>query len=279
MKRGIVVSDLHCGSIYGLLPPNFETFEGVPRTQNPGQQYLWQCWCDFIRRARDFHPDFVIVNGDCVDGSQYRNEGAELALLDWRDQRLAAVACLQQLRNYVGKKAKFYFTQGTPYHVGHYGDAEENIAESLDAERYQSVGTGRLCREVLWLDVDGVLIEAAHHITPSIGFYRLTALDREGQWSALSAKDATKGVPKSDILIRSHVHYFAHAEHASKQIVTTPCWQLQTRYMRKASVHRMHPDIGGLMLEIDGAAKKKGESPCRVVKELYALPPVPVTKL
>lgn len=278
MKRGIVVSDLHCGSIYGLLPPNFVMFDGVRRDQNPGQQYLWECWRDFCARAARQRADFVIVNGDCIDGKQHRNDGSELALAAWEDQSAAATQTLALLRK-ATPRAKWYFTQGTPYHVGHFGGAEESIAAELRAQQYDSLGTGRLCREVLWLDVEGVIIEAAHHITPSTGFYRLTSLDREGQWSALSGKDATKGVPKADLLIRSHVHYFGYAEHASKQIVTTPCWQLQTRYMRKFSVHRMHPDIGGLLLEIDGEAKSRGCAPASIQKELYALPAVGVTKL
>ena len=41
-KRGIIASDLQCGSIYGMLPPNFETSEdGIHKPQNPGQEYLW----------------------------------------------------------------------------------------------------------------------------------------------------------------------------------------------------------------------------------------------
>lgn len=278
MKRGIVVSDLHVGSIYGLLPPGFITFEGHERPLNPGQRYLWECWLDFAKRAASFKPDFVIVNGDVVDGPQRKNYGSELSLADARDQQLAAVQVLKELRNRL-PKAKFYFTQGTPYHVGHFGDAEENVATALDAQAYSSVGTGRLCREILWLSTEGVIVEAAHHISVSSGFYRLTALDREMQWSALSGKDATKGVPKVDLVVRSHVHYFSKAEHASKQGVTTPCWQLQTRYMRKNSTSRMLPDIGGLMLEVDGSAKKRGEAPIRVIKELYSLPSVTVTEL
>lgn len=278
-KRGIVVSDLHCGSIYGLLPPGMDTFEGQPRPMNPGQEYLWACWKDFAERARAAQPSFVIVNGDSVDGNQWRNAGSEISLIDHRDQRRAAIMVLQHLQRRLQGKVKWYFTQGTPYHVGQFGDAEEDIAEALGAERYGSVGTGQLCREALWLDVDGVILEACHHISVSSGFYRLTAIDREGQWSALSAKDASKGVPKADCLIRSHVHYFSYGEHASKQMLTTPCWELQTRYMRKNSLHRMHPDIGGIILDIDARAKKRGEAPVRVTKELYALPPVPVTTL
>jgi hypothetical protein len=44
MKRGVVVSDLHCGSIYGMLPPQFETFDGTVKLQNAGQDCFWKCW-------------------------------------------------------------------------------------------------------------------------------------------------------------------------------------------------------------------------------------------
>jgi len=278
IRRGLVVSDIHCGSIYGMLPPDFATFSGVIIPQNAAQKYLWQCWMDFCKRASLWQPEFVIVNGDVVDGDQHRNKGSELTLVSIDDQCRAAKRTLGLLKAQT-PGAKWYFTQGTPYHVGEWNVCEEHVAEDLGAERYLSLGTGDYCREVLWLNVDGVIIEAAHHIAVSVGFYRLTALDREGQWSAISAKDETKGVPKSDLLIRSHVHYFGHAEHASKQIVTTPCWQLQTRYMRKNSVHRMHPDIGGLFIEVDPAAKERGTASCRIQKELYKLPPIAITRL
>lgn len=277
--RGIVVSDLHAGSIYGLLPPHFHTFDRVPKEQNAGQKYLWDCWLDFAARAAAWHPDFVIVNGDCVDGMQKKNHGSELSLISMVDQSRAAIECLELLDHKLPDKPKWYFTQGTPYHVGNWGAVEEEIAKALDGEVYSSLGTGERCREVLWLNVGGVMLEAAHHISVSTGFYRLTSLDREMQWSAISGKDEKKGVPKVDLVIRSHVHYYSKGEHASKQGVTTPCWQLQTRYMRKNSTTRMLPDIGGLKLEIDPAAKQRGEAPCRVVKELYHLPAVKVTSL
>jgi hypothetical protein len=278
MKRGIVVSDIHSGSVYGMQPPKFMTFSGVTVEQNVGQQFLWQCWLDFAKRVKEFKPNFVIVNGDVVDGPQRKNQGAELALIAPGDQVRAAIEVLDVLWK-AAPKAKFYFTQGTPYHVGEWGDHEEAIAGALGGTPYLSVGTGKLCREVLWLAMDGVIIEAAHHISGGTGFYRLTSLDREAQWSAISAKDATKGIPKSDLLIRSHVHNFAYGEHASKQVLTTPCWELQTRYARKHSVHRLHPDIGGIMIEVDGKAKLKGEAPCVIRKELYSLPAVSITNL
>ena len=277
-KRIVVVSDLHAGSMYGLMPHAFDTYDGVTKPQNAGQEYLWKCWEDFCWRTSQFDPDAVIVNGDCIEGPQRKSNGFEVSLPSQDDQVDAAIKSLEALRART-ERAKWYFTMGTPYHVGEWGGAEEAIARALRGESYPSVGVGKYCREALWLDAEGVVLEVAHHIGGASGFYRLTALDREGQWSAMAAKDASKGVPKADLLIRSHVHFFGVGEHASKQMLTTPCWKLADRYSRKGSMHRFHPDIGGVFIEIDGEGKQRGEAPCRIRKELYSLPPVPVVKL
>ena len=278
MKRLAVISDLQCGSIFGMLPPGFITSEGIPKLQNAGQKYLWECWIDFNDRLKEFKPDAIIMNGDANDGNQRKQEGTELSLNLLVDQIRAAVTCLTVTKKRA-PNAKWYFTRGTAYHVGQAGQYEEEIAKQIGAEKYSSVGTGIYVREILWLNVEGVIIEAAHHIGVSQGFYRLTQLDKEMQWSAMAAKDDTKGVPKADLLIRSHVHNFQHAEHASKQGLVTPCWQLQTSFMRKGSTYRMLPDIGGVFIEIDGKAKERGKPPCRILKELYPLPSVKVTVL
>jgi hypothetical protein len=261
------------------LPPSFETSEGIPKPQNAGQIYLWKCWIDFCARTAEFKPDFMVVNGDIVDGRQQAQRGTEWSLPLMTDQKAGAVEVLKKLRESCPKNSKAYFLAGTPYHAQDAAEAEEDIALRLGATKYSGVGTGRLVREVLDLQVEGCILNFAHHIGVGTGFYRATAADREGQWSAIAGKDASKGVPKADACIRSHAHFFIRVEHASKHILQTPCWQLQTRYARKASVYRMLPDIGGIMLEIDGTAKDRYEDPIKLIKHLYPLPPAPVVRL
>ena len=278
MKKGLFISDIHCGSIFGLLPPDFTLYDGSYKGLNPGQAYLWDCWAHLCQQAGLFKPDFVVANGDLVDGPQRKNQGAELCLGSPKDQSKAAVECLKLLQQYC-PGASWYFTQGTPYHVGEWNDAEETIACELGGQTYHSVGVGGRCREILWLSVEGVIIEAAHHIGVSQGFYRSTALDREMQWSAMTGKDPGKGVPRADLIVRSHVHYYNQVGHASKLGFTTPCFQLQTRYMRKHSTSRMLPDIGGVFVQIDGSAKLEGKPPVTITPEIYRLPPLEVSTL
>lgn len=278
MKRAIFISDIHAGSAYGLLPPKFHKYDGTEQPLNPGQLYLWECWKDFTERAKRFKPDFIIHNGDAVEGPQRKSNGYELCLVPAKDQIDAAVGVLNVLRRKC-PKAKWFFTQGTPYHTGDWNEVEEGIAKIMDAEQYPSVGFGTHCREVLWANIEGVTIEVTHHPAgSSTGFYRMTTLDRDGQWSALTSKDASKGIPKCDVLFRSHHHFFGVVEHSSKLIVQLPCWKLQDRHARKGGLHRFHPDIGGVMVEFDGTQKEASKA-CVILKELYTLPPVEVVTL
>lgn len=278
-KRLCVIGDLHVGSVFGLAPPDFITSDDIVLSLNKAQQYLWECWVDFASRTGKYDPDIVIVNGDLVEGIQRKEGGLGLSLRSMVDQKAAAIEVLTLLKKAVRSDCKFFFVQGTKYHTGENGEAEEDVAALFGARRYSSVGAGRLVREVLWLDVSGVIVECAHAIGGTTGFYRATALDREMQWSAMAGKDESKGVPKADILLRSHVHFFISLEHASKQGAILPCWQLQTRYARKGSLHRMLPDIGGVFITVDPLAKRRGEPAGRLIKQLYSLPPVPITKV
>jgi hypothetical protein len=272
IKRIGVVSDLHCGSIFGMMPPHFVTSDGRECKQNPGQAYLWKCWQDAARRMRPL--DALIVNGDVVDGLQDAQRGTELCLPMMADQAAAAEECLTCLRTRTGDP-RIYFVQGTEYHDAKAGREVEIVANNLNAVQYRGLGTGRYSREVLDLSIDGVILNFAHGISVATGLYRATPPDREGVWSALAGK-AGKSL-KADCVIRSHAHSFVHVEHPTKHIFITPCWQLQTRHMRKNSVYRMIPDIGFAIVSVDPAAKRRGEDPCKVEKYTYPLPrPRPV---
>jgi hypothetical protein len=273
----LVVSDLHCGSIYGMLPPGFQTSDGKTLGQNPGQAYLWKCWQFLCDRVAKLPVAAVVVNGDVIDGRQQAQRGTELALPMIEDQSAAAEAALAHLKAALGSRPKFYFTQGTEYHDAKAGREVEVVARALSATPYSGLGTGRYCREVLDLEIDGVVCNFAHGISVSGGLYRATSPDREAVWSALAGKEGK--MPRADALVRSHAHYFVHVEHQTKHAVICPAWQLQTRFMRKNSVYRMIPDIGAILLWIDGEAKRRREDGVFVEKILFDLPKIGTTKL
>ena len=271
IRRVVVVSDLHCGSIFGLLPEGFVDSSEKEVSQNPGQKYLWECFNHFCGRISALDPDVVVINGDTVEGQQYKQHGSELCLPLLSDQVEAAEECLRLLVS-SAKNAVFYGVQGTEYHVGGAARDEEALYKALGFTRYKGLGTGKYCKEVLDLDIEGVRLNIAHHVGVSGGLYRGGAIDREGAFASLATHD------KIHCIIRSHVHNFSKTEYRRRHNITTPCWQLQTRFMRHKSVHRMIPDIGGVVVTVEPDRLKEGEDPIRIDKIMYDLPPVAPTK-
>ena len=275
MKRVLCLSDIHAGSIYGMLPPNFVASTGQPVPQHAWQEYLWECWLHMIAWATQKPLDAIVVVGDVVEGKQPKNRCAELCLPLVCDQEDASEEILTPLIK--AAQCKIYFVKGTFYHDDEQGRSVDNVAKSLRGTGYEGLGTGKIAKEVLDLDVDGVVIDFSHGISVSGGLYRAVAIDREALWSALEGKEGS--APKADVIVRGHAHYFVHVEHVSKHGLILPAWQLQTSYMRKNSRYRMTPNIGAVVLEIDGEAKKRGDDPCRVLKRIYKLPVQRPTRL
>jgi len=274
MKKILCVSDIHPGSIYGMLPPDFVGSNDQPVGQNVGQKYLWECWIDLCKWAGQV--DAIVVVGDVVEGKQPKSKAAELCLPLVIDQEQASIQILTPLVE-AAKPKKIYFVKGTPYHDDELGRSVDNVGSALKAQVYEGLGVGTYAKEVMDLDVEGVVFDFSHGISVSGGLYRAVAIDREALWSAISGK--TGKAPKADVIVRAHAHYFVHIEHVSKHAVILPAWQLQTSYMRKNSRYRMIPDLGAVRFTVDGALKVKGEDPCTLHKRIYDLPPQRLTHL
>lgn len=272
----LVVSDTHVGSIYGLMPPGFKASDDREVLLNPGQQYLWECWEDMIRWAKPYSVAAIIHNGDVIDGKQQAQRGTELCLPIPADQAEAAEMAFAPLLKAAGNPS-IYLIQGTEYHDAKGAREMEAFGKAIGAVQHRGLGTGRYSRDGLDLEIDGVVLNFAHHISGGGGFYRATAADREGVLSALAGKEGK--LPKADAVFRSHLHYFVRVEHESKHICITPCWQLQTRFMRKLSTYKCLPSIGAVMVTVDPDAKREGLDPIHIAKRLYPLPAVKTTKL
>jgi len=258
---------MHCGSVFGMLPPDFFTSDGREMPQNAGQRFLWQCWVDMAENVG--HIDALIVNGDMIDGEDMKSRATNLCLTRPEDQSEAAV----QILNYLLKKIhhpKTYCVMGTPYHDSPSGREAEVIAQRIGAEKYHGLGPGRYCRDMLDLEIDGVILNVLHGASGSAGLYRATGPDREGVWSALAGKEGKAA--RADALLRAHMHFFVALQHPSKWIIQGPAWKLQDGYARKSSAYKFIPDIGYYILEIDGEKKKRKEDPCQLTKKLYLLP-------
>lgn len=276
-KQVLVVSDLHVGSIYGLWPPDFILSDGRKMSWASHQGDLWRSWEMFLKDITPRQFAAVVINGDVIDGRQQAQWGTEAMTASMKDQRAAAASILWRLKDTVGRTVPMYFVQGTEYHDSKAGDEAEAVAEMLEATPApEGIGPGQFSRQVINLEFSGTILNFSHGISVSGGLYRATSPDREGVWSALAGKEGK--IPQADAVIRSHAHYYVHVEHSSKHIVITPCWELQTGYMRKHSVYRMLPDLGAVIVHVR-PERKPSRDPIYIEKVLYDHPAVRTTIL
>lgn len=194
-KRVVIISDLHCGHKVGLTPPEFdarypkENREYALMRQRRG---MWNFYKDEIEKLKPI--DALIVNGDSIDGKGKRSGGTEHITVDRNQQvEMAATAIL------VAESPVVLMSYGTPYHTGADEDWEDAVARDIDAEKIGGHD---------YLDVNGLMMGYRHHVgSSSIPHGRYTQLAKQRMWDVFWAE--YKEYPKSDVIIRSHVHYYA----------------------------------------------------------------------
>jgi hypothetical protein len=156
------------------------------------QQELWMDYLDMLNLYKPI--EILIVNGDCIDGKGERSGGTEQITADRDEQAEMASRCIQE----TGANT-IVMTYGTPYHVGTQEDWEDRVAERVEAYKIENEGK---------YDIEGKIFNCKHYISSSnIPHGRQTALSRDKLWTWIWSE--MYGQPKADVIIRSHVHYYA----------------------------------------------------------------------
>jgi hypothetical protein len=123
-----------------------------------------------------------------------------------------AAACIE-----IASAPKIIMTYGTPYHSGTGEDFENLVKDYVKADK---IGSHE------WADVNGVIFDIKHKVgSSSIPHGRYTAIARENLWSMIWAERDEQ--PKSDIIIRSHVHHLGYVGNGDFLGITTPALQAQ----------------------------------------------------
>lgn len=191
-KRVLVVSDFHCGHRNGLM------IEGGKH---------WDFFAETVDKLRPI--DICIANGDLIEGKGGRTGATELITADRNEQVKMAIEILKFI-----EAKKYIFTYGTAYHTGKNEDWEDQIADEFKAP----IGGQQ------FLNVNGIIFHVKHKISGStIPHGRFTALARQKLWNLFWAENGE--VPKADIFIRSHVHYFDYCGGRNWFAVITPALQ------------------------------------------------------
>ena len=252
-----VISDIHCGSTVGLLPPRFKTLEGQSVTQNPIQEWLWKCWLDsqeWIAKTAGKDPFALVLNGDLIEGNHHRT--MQIISPDIGDHVESAIHCLRPL---TAKAAKTYVIKGTECHSG---NTETVIGKALKTEINDESGLPSWDR--LTLDVNGVRCVFRHHIGTSVrrglAGTQLSASLAEEQVEAANAGEA---IPR--VLCCAHRHKFGIYQDNNGVCLVSPPWQGLSRFGHKV-VSQARTNPGLFALDFRGLAK--GELP-RVHSRVY----------
>lgn len=206
MKNVLVISDLHCGSVVGITPPEYQTGE-----HRKDQIALWLTAIGMVERFKEkFGPvDVLIVNGDCLEGKCSRWGATDVITTRIKTQiKMAA-----EFINEIGAE-NIVMTRGTPYHVGAEEDWEDYLASDVSAE----------IKDHAFVEIEGVNFSIKHKVgASSIPHGRHTSVARSRLWDVLWAEKDQQ--PKSDVILRSHVHYFAFCGGDNWLGLTTPALQ------------------------------------------------------
>jgi hypothetical protein len=219
-RRVVVVSDLHSGHLIGLTPPS--RHDTPSNDAHPAhkelaatRKTLFSLYHEIIKSLGKI--DILICNGDAIDGSGHRSGGTEQLTTDLEQQSRMAAECLA-----VAKAEQVYLTYGTPYHTTIGGEDWENLVATF-------VGESKYTKEVktvshLYLNVNGLVFDCKHKVgSAGLPHSRHTAVAKEKISNMLWADLGV--APKSDIIIRSHVHYANYCGSPRHLALTTPALQ------------------------------------------------------
>jgi hypothetical protein len=225
--NGLIISDLHAGHLAGLTPPPWQVSGDGWRSKVRNVQQ--QCWNWFDKEVGTRKWDFIIANGDLVDGTGHRSGGSEQITTDTNVQAEIASYIIQR---YMTKNTKLYITAGTPYHTGETSDVEALVAHDCNAAEFGGQ---------IFVDADGVVFDCRHKIGSSgIPHGRATALKRTQLWNKIWSE--AKEQPDADVVIRSHVHYHQAAYDPDfGWAMTTPALQgMGSKYGSRQCDGRVH---------------------------------------
>jgi hypothetical protein len=259
-KKILVLNDLHVGSSYGLLPPSFMDAQGNTHEQNVGQRYLWNRFMSTLSKLQPQKIDAVVINGDLLDGLQFKNRGIPLTLHRVEDQREAAVKVLEEVRNCFPAVA-WFFVEGTPYH---------EVGEQVAQVAFNLLGTKHAVRRTLKMSVGKAIVQFHHETAFTSALTKAGSLEKEliNSWLA----EAMNDWGKVHCEVRAHCHYFCYVGRKDRLAIVCPSWQLQTDYTTKGSPNKNIPDLGCIVLSVDDSLLDHGMCPVGFTEYLYKHP-------
>lgn len=211
-KRMVVVADFHSGHEFGLTPPDWwqrdDTNNQHVTKCGKFQRELWGFYTEAINSLKPI--DFLVVNGDAIEGKGERSGSMELLTADRHEQIRMAKKAID-----IAEAAKVRILYGTRYHVGKEEDFEAILADTINCQDVEIHGHG-------FFNINGCNVDVKHKVGGStVPHGRMTAIARARLWNVIWNSEHERQ-PKADIIIRSHVHYHNYCGARTWIAMTTP---------------------------------------------------------
>jgi hypothetical protein len=235
--RALVLSDTHTGSVYGCWHHRFAT-DKTP--MSPVQRVLFRHWASLCHLLRRWKPSLLLLNGDLIDGPNYRSGGRYVTTTSLAEQAECALALVKMIPIRGGE---VYGVAGGDYSSSEFIEAHRMIVESLG---------GECSDDQLFIDVHGHTLHLSHGSSPAFVYYE-QVLAREGMFADQTSVGGK--IPDAEILLRAHWHKWIHIQRAWKgdvdrHILVGPGVQGQDESMSRRSPLRLVPDVGAILLSI-----------------------------
>lgn len=235
--RILFPSDWHLGHEVGFCFPEVIINEGTPReyTINASnlQTAIHDGAMDVLKEIGKI--DVLVLNGDLVDGVNKHSEGYGIWSCTKEEQIRQAVKFGEIIKK-MGVK-EIYGTKGSAYHCG------DNIC--ADLEVVQRLG-GKF-KTSHFLTFRDVNFNVAH----KIGYTKNDRTKSNAAMAELAAAVSNEKVYGNvDVIVRSHVHYFAQASYDDKTCFTTPALKARDDYAETGGLG-MAPRFGMIYVDVN----------------------------
>jgi len=224
---GIIVSDTHIGSAFGIFPEGYIGSTGSEITLNVGQKYLLECW-DWMLEKVPRKVDFLMINGDVVDGNKggRMREGGRVEPDPDFQVSAAKMLFLRGNPPLLNRAKRIYVSRGSAYHVETGARLDEIFARE---NRCNTRPHGSLCIIVAY-----PILRRNRHRFSLIIVPRISDTNQplgKGRCNFDRMIADLKG-GSSDLIIRSHGHRYVKLNVDGDLFLATPAWSLQTDFAK-----------------------------------------------
>ena len=250
-----LVSDTHIGGLTSLSLPTWECDtgevheDGTPITQTYtatlAQNWIYDKWLDFWGYVAELagrkHRVIAIHLGDILEGNHHRTVQA---MPNLGDQVGMAIEIMRPIANLCSRtKGLLYFIRGTEAHAGEAAQSEVGVAKALGAP----------CSWEAILDIDGVIVDVAHHGRAGRRDWTSAAAGMVTEAIMDAATDRPPRQPPNYVF-RAHNHICDDSglKNATTRAIAMPAWTLRGAFGYRAASGR-RSDIGGVIILPDGS--------------------------